>query len=350
MCCKPDIFTTVTTQTYIRKDSHHSSVQGESDSEPDGFISSMTARLGNIFSSNSSSDADVSDTEDDDDDENDDGIDMSLDKPVFLTSRGPVHVSADEESEQIEPQTIVETSAEVTTATPQPENSPEDKKAEEHETEAGSGTGHDMVDGGRNGRVGAGTGLDEEGGGASNDKCLYVMIDAMDKLQLNVTPHAVAVLKDVVQALTDPTTSELHSIRSKPRFSVNNQLGLHVYITCHQKIKVRNGETTDATIYHAGQDENIYHPADYANDIESDSLKSSTAIIHSDYSISRMLAEAGHTLVSAGAFVFDDDDDYLSGDQIDQNRLRLQVEGFEQTKTYLHKRARRTLVPLTPIK
>ena len=29
-----------------------------------------------------------------------------------------------------------------------------------------------------------------------------------------------------------------------------------------------------------------------------------------------LLAKAGHTLVSAGAFVFEDDDDYLSGDQV----------------------------------
>ena len=41
--------------------------------------------------------------------------------------------------------------------------------------------------------------------------------------------------------------------------------------------------------------------------------------------MSRMLAETGHTLISAGAFVFDDDDDYLSGDEIDQDRLKLQV-------------------------
>lgn len=68
--------------------SRHSSVQGESDSEPEGFISSMTSKLGNIFSSDSS-DADVSETED-----NDEQIDLTLDKPVFLTSRGPVHMSA----------------------------------------------------------------------------------------------------------------------------------------------------------------------------------------------------------------------------------------------------------------
>ena len=41
--------------------------------------------------------------------------------------------------------------------------------------------------------------------------------------------------------------------------------------------------------------------------------------------VKRVLGEAGHTLVSAGAFVFDDDDDYLSGDQLDLHRLKLQV-------------------------
>ena len=68
--------------------SHHSSVQGESDSEPEGFIHNMTNKLGSIFSSDSS-DADISETDD-----NDDLVDSSLDKPVFLTSRGPVDVSA----------------------------------------------------------------------------------------------------------------------------------------------------------------------------------------------------------------------------------------------------------------
>lgn len=208
-----------------------------------------------------------------------------------------------------------------------------------------------MVDGVCGVGPGANPGLVDDVSGTREDQCLYVMIDSMDKLQLNVTPHAVAVLKDVVQALTDPTTSELTSVRSRPRFKVNNQLGLHVYLTCHHKIKVRKDEMENATIYHAGQDDNIYHPADYSNDIdvieEADNKSCRRSV---DYSVSRLLADAGHTLVNAGAFVFDDDDDYLSGDQIDRNRLKLQVEGFEQTKTYLHKRARRTLVPLSPIK
>lgn len=31
------------------------------------------------------------------------------------------------------------------------------------------------------------------------DSCLYVMIDSMDRLQLNVTPQGIAVIQDVVE-------------------------------------------------------------------------------------------------------------------------------------------------------
>lgn len=48
----------------------------------------MTNKLGSIFSSDSS-DADVSETDD-----NDDTFDPGLDKPVFMTSQGPVHIHA----------------------------------------------------------------------------------------------------------------------------------------------------------------------------------------------------------------------------------------------------------------
>ena len=67
---------------------HQGSIQGESDTEPDGLLQSITNKLGGIFSDDSSDDADVSDT-----DENDDTFDPSLDKPVFLTPKGPIQVS-----------------------------------------------------------------------------------------------------------------------------------------------------------------------------------------------------------------------------------------------------------------
>lgn len=68
--------------------SHQASIQGESDTEPDGLIQSITNKLGGIFSDDDSSeDADISDTDD-----NDELFDPSLDKPVFLTPKGPMKV------------------------------------------------------------------------------------------------------------------------------------------------------------------------------------------------------------------------------------------------------------------
>ena len=69
--------------------SHHSSVQGESDSEPEGYIHNMTNKLGSIFSSDSEADGSEADVDD-----NDDLNDSTSDKAVFITSRGPVDVSA----------------------------------------------------------------------------------------------------------------------------------------------------------------------------------------------------------------------------------------------------------------
>ena len=63
--------------------SHHSSIQGESDSDPEGFVNTISNTLDSIFSSDSS-DADVSDMEDD-------ALESS-EKPVFLTAMGPVQV------------------------------------------------------------------------------------------------------------------------------------------------------------------------------------------------------------------------------------------------------------------
>lgn len=68
---------------------NQTSLQGESDSEPDRLIYSITSKLGGIFSDDDSSeDADISET-----DENDENFDPSIDKPVFLTSKGPIQVS-----------------------------------------------------------------------------------------------------------------------------------------------------------------------------------------------------------------------------------------------------------------
>ncbi|KAL8622223.1 hypothetical protein ACOMHN_043746 [Nucella lapillus] len=169
--------------------SHHSSVQGESDSEPEGFINSITNKLGSILSSDSS-DADVSETDD-----TEDVVDLTMEKPVFLTSRGPVDVSTGLYNID--------------------------------EVDSGGGSG---------GMVG-----ERSGEGEGEDTCLYLLLDSLDSLHLNLTPQGVAVLQDVTEALTSPATSALCSVRDKPSFEIENKLGLHSYVTLHPDIKVSDG-------------------------------------------------------------------------------------------------------------
>ncbi|XP_076444664.1 LOW QUALITY PROTEIN: intermembrane lipid transfer protein VPS13A-like [Babylonia areolata] len=285
--------------------SHHSSVQGESDSEPEGFINSITNKLGSIFSSDSS-DADVSETDD-----NEDVVDSGMEKPVFLTSRGPVDVTT------------------------------------------GQYSSLDEVDAGGGGGVGGGMAGEEEEEEGGADSCLYLMVDSMDRLQVNLTPQGVAVLQDVTEALTSPSTSALCSVRDKPSFEIENKLGLHSYVTLHPDVKVHEEHLKAVTVYRAGED-NIVHPADYNDDIEvlpdADVTTAPVDLPSNMGFIRGVLGEAGHTLISAGAFVFDDDDDYLSGQQVDAHRFKLQVEGFEQLPSILFKRACRRILPLTPSK
>ena len=60
--------------------SFHGSVQGESDSEPEGLISTLHSTLDSLLSSDCDSDSDNSDIV----------CKSRADKPVFLTARGPV--------------------------------------------------------------------------------------------------------------------------------------------------------------------------------------------------------------------------------------------------------------------
>lgn len=67
--------------------SRHSSIQGESDSEPEG-LATLSSNLHSILSSESSDDNMAASGLDADDD--DDAFDSSAEKPVFLTAKGPV--------------------------------------------------------------------------------------------------------------------------------------------------------------------------------------------------------------------------------------------------------------------
>ena len=65
---------------YVDSASFHGSVQGESDSEPEGLISTLHNTLDSLLSSDSDSDSDNSDII----------ATTQHEKPVFLTSRGPI--------------------------------------------------------------------------------------------------------------------------------------------------------------------------------------------------------------------------------------------------------------------
>lgn len=65
--------------------SHHSSIQGESDSEPEVILNSISTQLHSLLSSDSS-DGDLADEDGDAFEE------TANERPVFLTARGPVSV------------------------------------------------------------------------------------------------------------------------------------------------------------------------------------------------------------------------------------------------------------------
>ena len=62
---------------------HSGDIQGESDSEPEAVATTLSSNIDSLFTSDSS-DADVSDLDDD--------ASQAADKPVFMTSKGPVRV------------------------------------------------------------------------------------------------------------------------------------------------------------------------------------------------------------------------------------------------------------------
>jgi len=68
--------------------SRHSSVQGESDSEPEVLVT-LSSTLRSILSSDSGDDNFIPSGRDVDDDD-DDAFDSAAERPVFLTAKGPV--------------------------------------------------------------------------------------------------------------------------------------------------------------------------------------------------------------------------------------------------------------------
>ncbi|KAL5009894.1 hypothetical protein ScPMuIL_012199, partial [Solemya velum] len=128
------------------------------------------------------------------------------------------------------------------------------------------------------------------------------------------------------------------------------QLGVHGFLTLHPDIKIHKDHLKDCTIYWAGEEK--ITPVileEESNGAEKVDLAEKEGKFE-ELKLGQLLGNVGHTVVNAAAFVFDGDNDYLSGDKLDYDRLRLQIEGFEVLPTILHKRACRKLIPLTPKK
>ncbi|XP_052807431.1 intermembrane lipid transfer protein VPS13A-like isoform X2 [Mya arenaria] len=279
--------------------SRHSSVQGESDSENESLIHTITSKLGSIFNTDSSEDADVSETDD-----NDDSVDWTLDKPIFLTPQGPVKF----------------------------------RTGPEH---------YDDVDGGL-------VTMETEGEEVSpGSMCTYMVLSSPDKLLLNVTPPAINVIHDVMQALDKTQPEGLMDIRKLPAFEMFNKTGLDADIVVHKSVKVHSDYVHMCQVCHPGDMRLSAPPTDdiiteepeeeEEDDVDGASLSSQKRPLTF---VTQTLADAGHTLVSAGAFVFDDD--VLFGTQIDKDSIQIQVSGFEPTSSLLMNRACRRLVSLNP--
>lgn len=83
----------------------------------------------------------------------------------------------------------------------------------------GSFLGFDEVDNGR--------GQDDDIGDEF-EKCLYVMVESMDRLQLNVTPQSIVVIKDVVQ-VRDALYTNMYCLYIKKN-NINMSLTVHLCV------------------------------------------------------------------------------------------------------------------------
>ncbi|KAL3882618.1 hypothetical protein ACJMK2_028943 [Sinanodonta woodiana] len=286
----------------------HSSIQGESDSEGDSVINSIANNLGGIFTSDSS-DADISETDD-----NDDIFDPSLDKPIFLTPRGPIRFSVGpEEFDEVDgPQTVIE---------PQ-----EDQK----------------------------------------NTCNYIIFSSRDKLLLNITPHAINVLKDFIESLTKPESSTLHTARQLPAMEIDNKLGVDVDILLHPKVKVHSDYVIDCNVYYPGSNSGGNH-RDIRENVELKADDEDEDIDEEDGNwdeidakigfkkrgktmfrfVDKLLTNSGNDLINTGTFVLNEEHDQYTFGGLDKDTMQIKVAGFDPI-TCVYKKACRRLLTLNP--
>ncbi|KAK3591108.1 hypothetical protein CHS0354_035920 [Potamilus streckersoni] len=284
------------------------SLQGESDSESDSLINSIANKLGGIFTSDSS-DADISETDD-----NEDIFDPSLDKPIFLTPRGPIRLSVGpEEFDEVDgPQAVIE---------PQ-----EDQK----------------------------------------NMCNYIIFSSREKLLLNITPHAINVLKDFIESLTKPESSTLHTARHLPAMEINNKLGVDVDILLHPKVKVHPDYVNDCSVYYPGSNsggnhrdikENVELKAD-EEDGDKEEEEENWDEIDGKLGfkkrgktmfrfVDKLLTNSGNDLINTGTFVLNDEHNQYTFGGLDKDTMQIKVAGFDPI-TCVYKKACRRLLTLNP--
>ncbi|XP_052088041.1 intermembrane lipid transfer protein VPS13C-like isoform X4 [Mytilus californianus] len=379
--------------------SHQGSIQGESDTEPDGLIQSITNKLGGIFSdSDSSEDADISENDD-----NGDLVDPSLDKPVFITSKGPVHIAMGNlvlwASKCCDPS--LDKPVFITSKGPvhiamgnlvlwaskccdpsldKPvfitSKGPVhiamgnlvlwaseccDPSLDKPVFITSKGPVHIAMDQSMYDELDAGPQSDMTEEGEKEEprpQSYYIIMASQDQLLLNITPQAIDVLTDVTKAMMTPEAVEGES-KSRPAFEISNQLGLHTSVVLHPDIKVHENHIKKCQVLRQGKDDNqvkIVLRDENDERIDLPDIKEECSddvdglFSRSDDFVTETLAAFGNMVTSSGAFVFDDDPDYLSGDKMDINRLKVQVDGFDLSSTIFHKRACLQLFPLTPDK
>eukprot|EP00106_Octopus_bimaculoides_P016057 XP_014783499.1 PREDICTED: vacuolar protein sorting-associated protein 13A-like isoform X4 [Octopus bimaculoides] len=245
--------------------SHQSSIQGESDSEPETFIHNITNKLGNIFSSDSS-EADVSETDD-----NDEAFDPSLNDPVFMTSKGLIHAGM-------------------------------------------SGSLSDEVDGQ----------LHEDN---ETSTCNYIIINTKDVFQLNVTPAAISVISDVYEALMTPTASDITLVRDLPALQVINELGCHAVVTLHHSVKNPEEKVQGCSVIqkknvNGTEEKKVITSPDWTTSPDDDEIDGLSFL-------PKALSNIGNMVKLFPIQPFPDTFDYATTEILDKNQMTLQFDGFD---------------------
>lgn len=245
--------------------SHQSSVQGESDSEPETFIHNITNKLGNIFSSDSS-EADVSETDD-----NDEAFDPSLNDPVFMTSKGLIHAGM-------------------------------------------SGSVTDEID----------CKKEEE---SDANLCNYIIINSKDIFQLNLTPAAISVISDVAEALMSPAASKVALVKNLAALEIVNELGCHAVVTVHHSIKnpeqkIKGCSVVQNIDVNGSVEKKVVSSPDWTtspDDDETDGLSF----------LPQALSNLGRMVTFTAAQPFADTIENLMSTALDKNEISFQFDGFE---------------------